>query len=595
MKTRPANAPTIQITLTAAGSLSVAIDIHNGNGFLNVIPPTGIVGLNGQPAIPAAVHIGFTGTTGGSTSRHQIGLLTVTTIGTPPPSTQDNVTYHNNNLRTGWYQNETALTSASVASSAFHFIGTLTTAGKSYAQPLYLSKQTLSDGSTHNVLIVADATDVIYAYDADTLSLLWRRDFKGTGVHQQLASDTGCDDTWPDTGINGTPVADRARNRVYVVVPTNESGVSHLRLHAVSLTNGADAVPAVEVAASVPLVAGGSAVIDPLYNFDRAGLLETNGTIYVPLSTHCDFNSSAAHGWVLAYDPDTLALKATAMDTTDKDLGIVAGVRFLGSVWQGGFGIAADAQSNIYFATGNGPANGTSDYAMSVLKLPPSLNVAQRSFFTPSTWLADSRADEDLGSGGVMLLPDQKAGPSVHLAFAGGKTGMKYLLDRDNLGGLNAVDRIPFEAKTGGAIFGGPAFFIDSAGNEKILYGGSPNLNAYSLRTAPGYGLTLTSSTNVGQLENRNGGVTPVVSSNATLAGTAVVWAIKTPPGNTSGTGSVSLYAFDGGNLSNTLFAAKAGRWTGNGDTGGVLVTPLVANGRVYLATDGIVTVFGLH
>jgi hypothetical protein len=74
-----------------------------------------------------------------------------------------------------------------------------------------------------------------------------------------------------------------------------------------------------------------------------------------------------------------------------------------------------------------------------------------------------------------------------------------------------------------------------------------------------------------------------------------VVWAIQTPNGNTNGTGTIKLFAFDGSNLAHTLFSASAGAWTGNGDTGGALITPLVANGRVYLATDGMVSVFGIQ
>ena len=94
-------------------------------------------------------------------------------------------------------------------------------------------------------------------------------------------------------------------------------------------------------------------------------------------------------------------------------------------------------------------------------------------------------------------------------------------------------------------------------------------------------------------MEGRNSGVTPIVSSNGTKAGTAVVWAIKTPPGGTNGSGPITLFAFDGANLANTLYSAQAGVWTGNGNTGGALITPLVANGRVYLATDGMMSVFG--
>ncbi len=512
----------------------------------------------------------------------------------PSSTTQDNLTYHNTNSRLGWYQNETVLTTSNVGSSAFHLIGTMATKGKSFSQPLYVSNQIVADGTTHNLLIVTDSTNVVYAYDADSLKLIWQRTFTFGGARQQLASDTGCNDIWPNAGINGTPVIDRARGAIYVVVPTYLNGTYTLRLHALGLRGGKDVIPAVAVAATVNLVSGGTASVDPKFNFNRAGLLETNNTIYVSLSTHCDFDSDAAHGWLISYSAATLKQTGSLINVTNKNIGTVGGTLFLGSIWQGGFGIAADSKSNIVFATGNGPNDAQSDYSMSVLQLTPDLNPASLTFFTPSTWQNDSRNDADLGSGGVMLLPDQTTGTFPHLAITGGKTGVKYLLNRDNLGGLHSSDQIPYETNTAGGQFGGPAYFVDSSGNQKILFGGSPNLNAYTLGTAP-YGLSLTSATNVGQLENRDAGVTPVVSSNGTQAGSAVVWTIMTPPGNTNGTGKISLYAFDGANLGHTLYTAQGGVWTGNGDTGGALITPLVANGRVYLATDGVVSVFGLQ
>jgi hypothetical protein len=351
----------------------------------------------------------------------------------------------------------------------------------------------------------------------------------------------------------------------------------------------------VPINATAPLVSGGTARVNPLYNFNRAGLLESNNTVYVPLSTHCDFDSNNAHGWLIAYDADTLAQGSVLVNTTTKNLGSqLGGTRFLGSIWQGGFGVAADASNNVYFATGNGPADAKTDFSMSVLRLDAQLDPASLTFFTPSTWQGESQRDLDLGSGGVMLLPDQTTGPDVHLALAGGKTGEKYLLNRDALGGRHPADQIPFETNTAGGIFGGPAYYVDALGNQKILYGGSPNLNAYTLNTVP-YGLSLTSATNVGTLENRNSGVTPVVSSNGTTSGSAVVWTIKTPPGGINGQGVIALYAFDGANLAHTLYTAQGGVWNGNGNTGGALITPLVANGRVYLATDGMVSVFGVQ
>jgi hypothetical protein len=505
---------------------------------------------------------------------------------------QDNLTYHRTNARLGWYNNETELNATNVATSAFHLIGTMKTQGKSYSQPLYVSNVLESDGKHHNVLIVTDSTDVVYAYDADTLALIWSRSFTGAGVRQQLASDSDCDDTWPNIGINGTPVIDRTHEAIYVVVPTYESGKFFLRLHSISLTSGHDKV-------NPTVITSGTTTgpqVSPEFNFNRAALLEANGTVYVSLSTHCDYDSGSAHGWLFGYNATTLAPDAALIDVTAKNIGTIGGARYLGSIWQGGFGIAADDNGTIYFATGNGANDGVTDFAMSVLAVPPSLKLTGAiNFFTPSNWEAESNSDSDLGSGGVMLLPDQTSGSYKHLAIAGGKTGEKYLLNRDSLGGFHSGgDEIPYETSIAGGQFGGPAYFVDASGNQKILYGGSPSLHAYTLTTKP-YALTLTSSTAVGSLENRNNGVTPVVSSNGTASGTAVVWTIMTPSGGLNGTGTITLYAFDGANLAHKLYSAAAGVWTGNGNTGGALITPLVANGRVYLATDGMVSVFGIN
>jgi hypothetical protein len=89
---RPANAPTVRITLTPAGILSVAIDAHDGNGFLEDIAARMIVGARGanvfaaipQPRVPPWVYIGFSATTSPwGAERHQIAGLTVSTIGAP--------------------------------------------------------------------------------------------------------------------------------------------------------------------------------------------------------------------------------------------------------------------------------------------------------------------------------------------------------------------------------------------------------------------------------------------------------------------------------------------------------------------------------
>ncbi len=532
-------------------------------------------------------------------------------------SAVDNITFHHDASRSGWYSAEQTLTPTTVAASNFGPITTLTAPpglpafGKVYAQPLYLSAETVADGSLHNLVIVATSTDQLYAYDDVTRAVVWHRDFTtpAAEVTQQSWTDSGCADISPNIGITGTPVVDRARDVLYVVVATKESGTFHLRLHAIALKSGFDATNAngtqigpSEVTATYTLASGGTASVSPEFANQRSALLEADGNIYVALASHCDYQSSTTHGWMLAYGASTLQQTGNMLDLTNTNNGSNF---FLGSPWMGGYGPSSDASGNIYFATGNGPFDGLSNFSMSVLSLPGTLDITKASYFSPIGGSADGLADDDLGSGGVMLLPDLP-GAHPHVLVAGGKCGagsafggtngcIKYLLNRDKLGGKTAGDAgALWEADTGGAIWGGPASFQDANGTNYVVYGGGSPLSTYALSTAP-LGLTIQSSANVGCLECRDSGAQPVVSSNGTQPATAVVWALKTP-GNSGGT--VSLYAFDALNMGHTLFAGTAGSWiqpAGTGWVGGALVSPLVANGKVYVPVDGGVAVFGLH
>ena len=606
------------VSFAGTGAASQIVTLSGGTAPYTATGCTGtaVATISGAAVAIAPVAVGsctltFTDAAANSTT------VAVSVNAAAAGSPADNVTFHQNALRSGWYQAEQKLTPATVAAANFGLLGTLTAPaglpafGKVYAQPLYVSAETVADGSTHNLVVVATSTDQIYAYDDVTRAVVWHRDFTNpaAGITQQLWSDSGCADVNPNIGITGTPVIDRARDVLYVVVATKENGNFHLRLHAISMKSGFEAtdgngnqVGPTEVTATYALASGGTASVDPIYNFQRSALLEANGNIYVALASHCDYRSSSTHGWMLAYSATSMQQTGNMLDLTNLNDG---SNYFLGSPWMGGYGPSSDAQGNVYFATGNGPLNGTTDFSMSVLGLPGTLDIGKARYFSPAGSVGDSKADDDLGSGGVMLLPDLP-GTYPHVLVAGGKCGagsanggtsgcIKYLLNRDNLGGHTAGDAgALWRADTGGAIWGGPASFQDANGTNYIVYGGGSPLSTYTLSTAP-IGLTIQSSANVGCLECRDSGSQPVVSSNGTQPSTAVVWALKTP-GNSGGT--ISLYAFDALNMGHTLFTGAAGGWTqasGTGWIGGALVSPLVANGSVYVPVDGGVAVFGLH
>jgi hypothetical protein len=207
--------------------------------------------------------------------------------------------------------------------------------------------------------------------------------------------------------------------------------------------------------------------------------------------------------------------------------------------------------------------------------------------------------DADLGSGGVMLLPDQ-TGAVPHLLVAAGKCSannlgcFKYLLNRDALGGQQAGNAgAVWSGNTGGGSLGGPAYFVDASGAQHVVYGVGP-LNTYTLSVSPA-ALTLLSSTQTSCTGCRGLGWQPVVSSNGTAAGSAIVWALQTP-GQSGGT--IMLDAFDALKMGPPLFSAPAGAWTqaaGAKWIGIAHVSPLVADGHVYVPADGSVTVFGFQ
>jgi FtsP/CotA-like multicopper oxidase with cupredoxin domain len=516
----------------------------------------------------------------------------------------DNVTFHNNAMRQGWYQNESVLTTANVAPATFGQVATLGAPagmpafGKVYAQPLYATNEADASGNVHNLVVIATSTDQVYAFDDATLQVVWHTDFTNGGannVRPQLWTDVGCSDVSPDMGIIGTPVIDRAMDRLFVVVATMENGIPNMRLHAVSLRTGADVVPPMSITGTETLATGGIASVSPLGNMNRAALLEANGNIYVALGSHCDANlgSTDIHGWVLAYNAANLQETGSIVDLTNGSDG--TGL-FLGSPWMAGYGPAADAAGNIYFVTGNGPYDGSTDFSMSVMKLPGNLNMGAASWFTPASEPADSAADQDLGSAGVMLLPDQP-GATPHVAVAGGKCSvngvgcLKYFLNRDRMGGMQAGNAgAIWSGNMANGIWGGPAYFIDAAGTQHVLYGGFSYLADYVI----GFPLSLAKHSSAAiRLAGAEEGSQPVVSSNGVLAGTAIAWALQTP---TRAGGTISLVAFDALTMT-TLFSGVAGSWTQTLHASGIgeaMVSPLVANGRVYVPSDGSVSVFGL-
>ena len=507
---------------------------------------------------------------------------------TPPPtaSTHTNlVTYRDDLARDAANTTESLLTPTSVNSSSFGLLRMLMVDGKVDAQPLYLSQLSIA-GATHDVVFVATESDSVYAFDPQTGATLWHVSLLGSG--ETPSDDRGCDQITPEIGATSTPVIDTGagpNGAIFVVAMSKDSSSNYYhRLHALDITTGAELFNGpVVVNPTYSSAAGGQQTFAPGQYAERAALLLENGTIYTSWTSHCD--TQPYSGWVVAYSESTLAQTAVINIAADSSGGP--------SIWMAGGGLAADTSGNIYLLTANGDFDTTlnsgglpqyGDYGNSFVKLSTtggSLAVAD--FFAPFNEVAESAADEDLGSGGVMLLPDltDSGGVVRHLAVGAGKDGNLYVINRDSMGEFSPstnADWQELDGVFGGGVFSTPAYF-----NGTIYYGGAGGpLEAFTVTAAKLSGQPVSETTT----DFPYPGTAPAVSANGTSDG--IVWAVE----NSS---PAVLHAYDATNLTQELYNSNqaAGGRDGFG-AGNKFITPAVADGMVFVGTTNAVAVFGL-
>jgi hypothetical protein len=257
-----------------------------------------------------------------------------------------------------------------------------------------------------------------------------------------------------------------------------------------------------------------------------------------------------------------------------------------------GGGPAADTAGNVYLLTANGafettlnaqgfPSKG--DFGNSFLKIAGSGGVlAVADYFALTNTVAESNADEDLGSGGALLLPDvTDSGNTVHhLVVGAGKDGNIYLVNRDSMGKFSAGGNNIYQQLNGalpGGVWSTPAFF-----NNTLYYADSGgSLKAFVLLNAK---LNATPQSQ-SAVQFTYPGTAPAVSANGTANG--IVWAHEnTNPG--------VLHAYDAANLTHELYnSAQAGSRDQFG-AGNKYITATIADGLVFLGTTDSVAIFGL-
>lgn len=325
---------------------------------------------------------GLAACTGASSSMPNPSATSGSVTPTPsPPISTEWTEYHQDAARAGSGPGQPPLSSPKVAWK-------MTVDGDVYASPLIVAGH----------VIVATENNTVYSLDVFTGAVIWKTHL-GPPVD---AAGLPCGDIGPITGITGTPAADVASGRLYVVAYLQ---TRHHMLFALNLVDGAlVSQQDVDPVGSTPSV-----------QQERGALAIASGYVYVPLGGMYG-DCGPYHGYVVAVPlagGQSFAYRVPA-------------ARGAG-IWSAA-GVTIGAGGEVYAVTGNAAPGPGFAYSNSVLELSPTLHVL--SYFAPGNWASLDATDTDLGALGVTVLP------SAGLAVAVGKDGVAYVLRANQLGGI---------------------------------------------------------------------------------------------------------------------------------------------------------------
>ncbi len=287
------------------------------------------------------------------------------------------------------------------------------------------------------------------------------------------------------------------------------------------------------MAATGKLSDGSTINFQAAYQRQRPGLLLSGGNLYAGFGSWCDEASQYSRGWILGWNASTLAaLPAASLMEQQTTAQIGSGlattqvgvVDFLASIWQSGFGIAADPAGNVYAQTGNSSGIIANNYPDSVVKLAPTLG-NPTDYFTPANFATLDYLDEDRGSTGVMVVPNQASG--LLWAVAPAKDGRMFLLNRNNLGKYvaNGPDVPPYVST--GQCWCSPDYFVGADGQSRIALSGGIQVQTWTLPTTATGNLVADATGVQVPTGAGDGGFMSSVSSNGTAANTAIIWGVS--------------------------------------------------------------------
>jgi hypothetical protein len=499
---------------------------------------------------------------------------------------------------TGWYPNEPLLSPSNVTGGDFGERFDTQLNGAVYAQPLV---------SQPTVLAVTE-NDYAYGLNSTTGAITWTDSF---GPQADPLAQIGCADIGSNLGITGTPVVDPSTGIAYFVAAKDSGagGATQWFMEAVNVQTGALAPN--WPAGGVPIVGHADNNSDTVFNGEwqtqRPGLVLINGVIYAAFGSQCDFGNW--EGWLVGVSESTASI--TTMWSTEECTPNVCSGEPGAGIWQSGSPPVVDSQGDIFVSTGNGDdpsspepgSDATADtYGEAVVELSTSSGKLQPiDFFIPDDAQTLNNQDGDLGSGGPVALPASMGTPTdPNVMLEDGKQGIMYVLDQNSLGGYeqgpNQTDDVIQEVATSGGVWSKPAVwpgdggyvYVPTAGTVGFqINGGSLDVLQRSVTNAGDVEFTLAgASANTGNTFGYGSG-TPIVTSNGTTSGSALVWIIHAngPSGAES-----QLEAFNPVPVDNSLDEV----WSSQPFTSTVFSEPSVDNGVVYVGTkDSTLIGFG--
>ncbi|HET6438937.1 MAG TPA: hypothetical protein VFG59_12795 [Anaeromyxobacter sp.] len=430
------------------------------------------------------------------------------------------------------------------ADAGFHLDGGFgaSLAGRIYAQPLYVP----GDAGSPDLVLAASEANEVGAFDARTGRAVWRRSL---GPPVSLSA-LPCGNIDP-LGITGTPIVDPSSRTVFLDAMTTPDGGSTKRhlVFALSVDDGSTRPGwPVDVGASVP-------GFDPGVQNQRGALALVHGRLFVPYGGFYG-DCGNYRGWLVSI-PVLTPAQVSAYHTGARG----------GGMW-GPSGVSS-AGGTVFVATGNtfGATTWSGGEGVLAFTAGASLGESPADWFAPSNWTRLDAGDVDVGGSGPVLVDLPGSTPRA-LAVALGKDGKIYLLDREHLGGLGGALFVRRVSNT--EIINAAAAYTTAAGTYVAFRGGGVGCagDLTAVKLTPG----APPKAEVAWCAKASGRGSPIVTTSDGHSDT-VVWVVGAE-------GDEKLHAFDGDTGAPVLAVSLGARVRR-------FQSPIVSNGRIYVAVDG--------